>query len=195
MARKQTQADAEPEAAAPAAQTNGHAPAPIPPDRYELPPPSMFLVADSKEWVVCDEEPNIGLAIYVRTDITQAEQKALRERYQRLVIDHWDPFYSLPVEERDLDDAPIVRQRAMLAPYIYEWNVLGRDPDDAVIPIPPPRTAGPVVFEAISDSAEAWISYVVIGGYRVTGKAGPWRRRLPPSGDTPETPTDPTPSP
>jgi hypothetical protein len=52
-------------------------------------PPGWFVVADEYDWIVC-EEPDLypgqqGLAIYVRTSITNREQRRLAEAHAGIV--------------------------------------------------------------------------------------------------------------
>ena len=84
-------------------------------------------------------------------------------------------------EIADLED---VRSRtwtelwALMAPYVAEWNALGRDPDGNALPVPPPAEGGPDAFRAIDASLTLWLMgelrQVHLGGEeRGKGSAAP----------------------
>jgi hypothetical protein len=71
--------------------------------------------------------------------------------------------------------SPREYQRELIAPYIYDWNAQGLNNDTGETePIPAPREYGPDVFDFIGETEFQWLAYVILGGYTVTGKAGPW---------------------
>lgn len=143
--------------------------------------PAPFSVADRWEWIVCDDEehPELhGLAIEVRTSITNREQEALIAAHDA-ILDFNAEWLKLGPKERAEHDAagttPRDREWALIAPYVRDWNAEGLDEAGNPAPVPPPSVAGPQAFMAIPASAVSWITRVVLLGYRATGKAGGWR--------------------
>lgn len=146
--------------------------------------PGPFRVHDRWEWVECTADDKdyadvIGLAIEVRTTITNREQQELQDRHDEVIryeaeFGAMEPADKAKVPE---DDRPWARQRRLIAPLVRGWNAQGLDADGNEVDLPPPAEAGPDAFEAISWTAELWITNVVLWGYRVTGKAG--GRRVP----------------
>lgn len=156
------------------------------PARVIPPPPGWFVVADDHDWIVCDD-PDIpdqhGLAIYVRTSITNREQQRLHERHAEITE------YATAWRESDnpdWDDTPDSRLRALVAPYVVGWNARGYNEESVIVDLPPPAEAGPEIFDAIKYEAWRWIFQVVLYGYLATGKAGGWQRPSTEPGDTPE---------
>jgi hypothetical protein len=144
------------------------------------PPPSMFLLFNRREWVVLDEDaialnPGMaafeGFAIYVRTGVSNAEKRHLAERHDLVAVNYAKAWLATPAAERDFDDTPLMRELAMVAPYIEAWNAQGRDPDTGEWhPVPPPAIAGAAAFDAIGDELTSWCLQIVLGGYVNSGK-------------------------
>lgn len=149
--------------------------------RPEAMRPAPYVVADRREWLVCEEPGMEGLAVLVRTSVTIAEQRALKERYDAIVDTFTAEYEAMAPEDRDLTDTPWIRQQQLLAPYVLDWNALGfTAASDERVLLPPPATAGHEVFDCISTEEYLWIFSSVVGGYYITGKASAWRTR---SGD------------
>lgn len=145
--------------------------------------PAPYRVADRKAWFVCDWDGIEGLAIYVRTDITNAEQAALRARFDEISGPYEQQWQALPDAERDLAESPKAKERELLARYVFDWNATGIDPDGNVIELAAPAVNGPAVFDAISRDEEHWITMAVLHGYYHLGKAWKWRRPFAASGN------------
>lgn len=155
-------------------------------ERLEEHRPPPYRVADTKHWIICDEPDIAGLAILVRVSITNAEQRALRQRMDQLTGPYTEAWNAQAPEERDLAESPWARQKSLLAPYVLDWNATGTLLDGGEGPIPAPAVTGPDAFECVSNREVFWVVDVVLGGYLVTGKAGPSPPPSGPTGDTPE---------
>ena len=148
--------------------------------------PAPYRVAERKEWIVCDELDLEGFAILVRTSITNAEQASLRARNDEIEGAISEAYWTLPPEGRDLDQSPWAMQKRLMAPYILDWNAEGQDMASGEWrPLPAPAEAGAEIFEAVTFREALWCFEVCIGGYYLTGKAGPWRSRSSDAGSTP----------
>jgi hypothetical protein len=141
----------------------------------DLDRPAPYRVAQSKEWIVCDEPGMEGFAILVRTSITNAEQQELVDEHDRITSTYAEAWDKLPPEERDMDQSPRWREKVLLAPHVLDWNAVGVDAKEKEKPIPPPAVAGADAFKAISVQELGWITSVVLVGYLVLGKV----RKLP----------------
>lgn len=137
--------------------------------------PQPYRLADRYDWITCDEEGLAGLAIYVRTSITNRERDALQEKHDE-ILDYNRDWLAMPAPERPDGDSPRDREWSLIAPYVKDWNVVGLDVDGNEAPLPPPAVAGGTVFEAVTPDVTNWIMRVVLLGYRATGKADGWRR-------------------
>jgi hypothetical protein len=159
------------------------------------PPPNLFVVSDHYEWLECDIPPNEGFAVYVKTSITNAEKRQLKERHDRIVNEFSKAWREMPEEQRDFNDSPKNMQRRLIAPMILNWNAVGTNAETGELErLPAPNVAGPDIFDCITDDMYDWLILVLIGGYTVLGKAGNWRSRFDDAGPTSETPTaSPTP--
>jgi hypothetical protein len=134
--------------------------------------PKPAYVASYKEWVESDDPALEGLAIYVRTNITNREQRELAEYHAWLAGDYQAQWDATPREERDYARSPRRLELEKLAPYIHEWNAYGEDPETGEYEkLPPPRVAGADVFECILDKQIDWCIRVVMHGYVITKKA------------------------
>jgi hypothetical protein len=91
----------------------------------DLDRPAPYRVADRKEWIVCDEPGLDGFAILVRTSITNAEQQALVDEYNRITGPYSEAWDALPPEERDMEQSPWRKEKALIAPYVHDWNAVG----------------------------------------------------------------------
>lgn len=154
-------------------------------------PPGWFVVADQHEWIPYDDPAHpefAGFAIYVRTGITNLEQRKLNERHAEIVA-YAEQWNATPEEERDYSDTPFRREQELAAPYVVAWNAIGYDESGERKKLPSPAEAGPDIFDALDNQhgrLVIWILRVVLSGYLATGKA---RRSLPksePPGDTAE---------
>lgn len=139
--------------------------------------PAPYRVAQIQEWIICEEPECPGLAVLVRTSITNAEQVALNARHDDIAGSFTEAWLALPPDERDMTNSPRMRERALLAPYVLDWNAVGVTEDGQEAPLPAPSVAGPEVFDAISAAEYTWISRIVLIGYLATGKAGGSRTR------------------
>lgn len=154
--------------------------------------PAPFRVAQRKEWITADgtglgEEEIEGFSIFVRAQMTNAEKKELVKAHDFIAIEHANAWNALPPSERDPDDSPREREKVLLAPYIYGWNATGIDAKTGEdVDLPPPREAGPAIFDAVTEPMVLWMLRVVIVGYASLGKATRPRKRLDPTGDMPE---------
>lgn len=153
-------------------------------------PDGMFIVGNQFSWIECEDPEFPGFKIYVRTGITNQEKDLLTERHNQQVVAWAETWRELDSDHRDYGDSPRERQKRMIAPYVHGWNAMGYDPEGNLIALPPPREAGSEIFNAIYDEMYEWMAYVVIGGYTVLGKAGPWRKQFEPTGTMPESETE-----
>lgn len=133
--------------------------------------PAPYRVAEVREWIVSDDPSCAGLAVLVRTSITNAEQTALNAKHDEIAGSITEAWLKVPAHERDLSQSPRARERALLAPYVLDWNAVGVTDDGQEAPLPAPSVAGPAVFDAIAAAEYEWISRVVLIGYLATGKA------------------------
>lgn len=137
------------------------------------PPPSLYIVGEVKEWIVCEEDPIKGFAILVRTNITLAEKRKLDEKHDHIIVDFQSEWRSKSISERDWEDTPRARQKALVAPYIYNWNAMAYNEETGEPErLSPPRTAGPTIFDSVLDEHYDWCASIVLAGYLETGKAG-----------------------
>lgn len=155
-------------------------------EQIETPRPAPYRPAERKEWIVCHEPGMAGLAILVRTSITTAEHRDLNAWYSEHVLAYQETFFALPGEERDWDDAPIQRERKLIAPYIHDWNVIGRTIEGGEIGVAAPAVNGPEAFACVTAEEYRWMVDVVLHGYLFTGKAGAWQPPSTPTGNGPE---------
>jgi len=136
--------------------------------------PQPFRLADRYEWIAADDPGLSGLAIYVRTSITNLERDRLQERHDD-ILEYNRDWLAMPAPERPDGDSPRDREWNLLAPYVKDWNVVGLDVDGNETPLPTPAVAGGKVFEACTPDVTNWIMRVVLLGYRATGKADGWK--------------------
>lgn len=145
--------------------------------RYPAEPePGPYLVAHHFEWIESDFDKTIGFAVKVRTSLTNFEKRKLAEKDQYLHFEYIEKYKNASEEEQESMLSPRQYQREMLAPYVYGWNAHYENEEGEIVKAPVPREYGPDAFEYISEDEFEWLVYVVIGGYTVLGKAGPWRR-------------------
>lgn len=167
----------------------------FPPADRPTPPGGFFAVPHRYEWIECELEGFEGFAIYVRTSITNAEQRILTEQHDEIVT-YYDTFFKLPPEDRDYSDGPREREKVLMAPLIVDWNAKAINAETGELELmEPPSVAGPGQLDAIYDEMVNWMLRTVLGGYVLTGKAVAWKPRRERGGTTPETPADPEPSP
>lgn len=137
--------------------------------------PAPHRIGERKEWITSDEPATAGFAILVRTSITNAEQRQLRERLDYIIGDYSQAWSEKDPTERDLDESPRVLQRKLLASYIFDWNAEHRDINDDWQKVPPPAVAGYEAFDYILPEHMAYILDVIQDGYRYLGKAASWQ--------------------
>lgn len=133
--------------------------------------PAPYRVAEVREWIVSDDPSCEGLAVLVRTSITNVEQRHLQTLHDEIAGPETEKWLQMKPEARDLSQSPRARERALLAPYVLDWNAVGLTKAGEEEPLPPPSVAGPEVFDAIAAAEYEWISRVVLIGYLATGKA------------------------
>lgn len=136
--------------------------------------PTPFRIGERYEWVTADDESLSGLAIYVRTSITNDERDALQDKHDA-ILEYNVAWAALSAQERAGQESPRDREWTLIAPYVKDWNVVGIDVDGNESPLPPPAVAGADVFHAVTPEITAWITRVLLLGYRFTGKAGGWQ--------------------
>lgn len=147
--------------------------------------PAPFRFASDREWIACPVEGLEGFEIEVRTDITVGEQRAFIKGFDRITNVLAQKWRDTPEAERDFAESPQMHQRALVAPYVLDWNAEGIDAESGEwAPLPAPATAGPAVFDCITDAALDWIFDVILVGYYGSGKA---KRPEPPSAPTGDT--------
>jgi hypothetical protein len=160
-------------------------------DAYRPPP---HRVADRKEWIVCDDPELDGFAVYVRTSVTNAEQDAIRARHDDIVGPISEAWDAIPLPERDLAQGPWSLQKRLMAPYILDWNAQGFDLGSGEWKtLPPPGGPDGIGIDALDAVPRAYASWcydIVVSGYYVTGKAGPWLPTSAPAGTTSVASTD-----
>ena len=152
----------------------------------DLDRPAPYRVAQQTRWIVSDDPSCEGLAILVRTSITNAEQTALIAKHDDLTGDYAERWMALDPEQRDMADSPRARERALIAEYILDWNAVGLTEAGEEAPLPPPAEIGGAAFDLITVEETAWITQIVLLGYLATGKAGGWRRPSTATGATSE---------
>lgn len=134
--------------------------------------PDAHSFAPRYDWHFCDVEGLETFAISVRPTITNRERERLVAKHQEIVDYELQWVQAGP--DRDSEDSPRMREMALIAPYIHDWNATGLLEDGTEAPIPPPAEAGAPSFMAIDTAAYDWIVRHVLLGYRASGKAGGW---------------------
>jgi hypothetical protein len=139
--------------------------------RPEAARPAPYVPAQRREWIVCDEPDIAGLAILVRTSITNAEQARLQAEVDEITGPYTEQWFARPPEERDASQSPYMMEREVLARQILDWNVSGTTEDGEIREIAAPVVNGAKALDFVDREAVTWMFRVVVGGYLVTGKA------------------------
>jgi hypothetical protein len=143
--------------------------------------PAPFRFGERREWVACDIAGMEGFAILLRTSITIGEQRDLVARYRDIRVYAGEVWDELAEDARDFAESPHMRERALIAPFVLDWNAEGINAETGEYePLPPPIEAGPAVFDCIEPEALDWVFSIVLVGYYTTGKA-----QLPPPRSAP----------
>lgn len=163
--------------------------------RPEAARPTPYFPAQRREWIVCDEPGIEGLAILVRTSITNAEQEQLQAEINEITGPYTEQWFARPPEERDASQTPYMMEREVLARQILDWNVSGTTVDGEKREIAAPAINGAKALDFVDREGVTWMFRVVLGGYLVTGKVERSPSRSTDSGGPsgaapdPETPT------
>lgn len=151
----------------------------------------LDLLAESwRTWIVWDDEaagPFRGFAIYVRENVTVAERQAILKRDAE-ILEYNRRWISTPPDKRTADDFverggalldPRTIEYEFLAPYVLDWNAVGRDnATGEPRPIPAPAVAGGDAFECIYREQFVWLRGIIVGGYAAGKGLTNWHARL-----------------